>query len=110
MEWVGSVFKESDVKILDPKFKKKMHASRSGRMEDLLAAHDFIRDRVEESAGPVTRRKQKMFETTNERRKRNEIMKIQKDSRLILGALLVAVMVSAFLSHSPVISPCRLKK
>lgn len=27
MEWVGSVFKDSDVKILDPKFKEKMHAS-----------------------------------------------------------------------------------
>jgi copper chaperone CopZ len=27
MEWAGSIFKDSDVKILDPKFKEKIHAS-----------------------------------------------------------------------------------
>ncbi|AFM27112.1 heavy-metal-associated domain-containing protein [Desulfomonile tiedjei] len=27
MEWVGTVFKDADVKILDPTFKEKMHAS-----------------------------------------------------------------------------------
>jgi copper chaperone CopZ len=32
MEWVGSVFKDADVKILDPTFKEKMHAA-SGQDE-----------------------------------------------------------------------------